>query len=141
MKKQEQTFQREVKRMEYQQQRSSQHASLSREDQKIETERRRLKQHTDASDLEIEIAVARLEREHEAEVAKLIHLYFENLTSDREVHRELALQALGEFVDVNSLRKLLVPKAESSNVVNEVSKDVVNPAGGTSEASQETPRK
>ena len=132
-KEQEQTFQREIRRIEHEHQKSSQHASLSREDQRIDTERRRLQETTNASALEIEVAVARLGREHEAEVAKLIHLYFEKLTSEQDVHRELALQALSEFVDVKSLRKLLVPNA-SVIPVGEVSTVDTTVKDGASEA-------
>lgn len=86
---------------------STQNNILSREDQKIETERRRLKQQTDASDLEIEIAATRMVREHEAEAAKLIHLFFDRLTSEQAIHRELALQALSGSVDVDAIRATL----------------------------------
>ena len=58
LKVRDQEFQEALKRIDIQHQSTTQRASLSREDQKIETERRRLKQQTDASDLEIEVAVA-----------------------------------------------------------------------------------
>ena len=109
LRERDQKFEVELKRVELEHQRSAQHASLTREDQKIATERQRLRQQTDASDLEIEVAIARLARERDAEVARLVHLFFDHLTSDNAVHRELALGALSEFVDAEAVRKTLAP--------------------------------
>lgn len=63
LKRLEQSFQKEMKHAELQHEQSIHVDSLSRKDQEIATTRMVMRQQTDASDLEIEIAVARMVRE------------------------------------------------------------------------------
>ncbi|MBJ7311522.1 hypothetical protein ACFOLJ_12080 [Rugamonas sp. CCM 8940] len=91
-------------------QRANQHNMLSREDQKIQAELERLRLSASTSGVELELAAIRLVRERELEAAKLIHLFFDKLTSTNETERDLALLALGDSVDAD-LHKILVKQS------------------------------
>jgi hypothetical protein len=49
----------------------------------------------------------RLARERGAQLANLIHTFFDELTSPNSAHRELALLAMSEFIDTNELKAFL----------------------------------
>ena len=107
MKTRAEEFQIELDRVTREHQTESQEASLSREDQKIGNEVARLRQAALTSDLDLELAASRLVRDRESEAAKLIHTYLPQLTGESDRDRELALFALRDYVDVESLKRVL----------------------------------
>jgi hypothetical protein len=105
----EQYFQAWMKAKDHEHGRASQEAALGREDQRIRIERNRLRQTTNASEIEIQVSAVKLAREHGVQLANLINMFFDKLTSTNAAHRKLALYAISGVVadDVVDLEKYL----------------------------------
>jgi hypothetical protein len=86
--------------------RQNQGHELTIEELRREQAREELRQKTGASLLEIEQAAWKIVHDQQVEEAKLIHLYFDKLTSSNPKEQDLALIAISAFIDSSVVERL-----------------------------------
>jgi hypothetical protein len=101
------------------------------EDKRLQQARRELATNRYLSESEREQAAWKIVHEQRIEEAKLIHLYFDKLTSNEQRQQDLALFALSAFVDSSVIGRLV----SGGGIVSSVSASRLA-ASGDSEAAQ-----